>query len=90
MINVTEKTRIMPDSNLIFINPTMLDCMENEENYIRNSGCTDEIKLIDDVIILTLNPRGCVPTDASKTFMFKEDSSSTKHREVNKTVVTNV
>ena len=50
----------------------MLDCMKNEENYIRNPGCIDEIKLIDNVIMLTLNPRGCVPADASKVNMLTE------------------
>ena len=50
----------------------MLDHMENEENYVRNPGHVDEIKLIDNGRILTLNPRGCVPTDESKTLILIE------------------
>ena len=40
--------------------------MENEENCMRNPGHADEIKLIDNVRILTLNLRGCVLRDESK------------------------
>ena len=50
----------------------MLDCTSDQETCIRNPGRTDEIKLIDNVRILTLNPRRCVPTDVSKTNMVTE------------------
>ena len=72
MSNVAETTRMTPDSNLRLRNSTMLDLMENEENYVRNPGHVDEIKLIDNVRILTLSPRGCVPIDKSKTCMLIE------------------
>ena len=62
----------MPDLNLRLRNPTMLDWMKNEENYIRNRGHTDEKKLTCNVRILMLNPRSCVPTDTSKTHMLIE------------------
>ena len=39
---------------------------------MRNLGRTDEIKLMDNVKSLTLNLRGCVPKDVSKTNMLTE------------------
>ena len=67
MINVAETTRIMPELNLRLRNPTMLDCASDQENFMRNLGRTDEIKLMDNVIIW-----GWVPTDVSKTCMLTE------------------
>ena len=45
----------------------MLDHMENEENYMRNPGYVDEIKFIDNVRILKLNPRVCQQVNQKHT-----------------------
>ena len=57
MISMEKTTRIMPESNLRLRNPTMLDCASDQENHTTNSGCIDEIKLMDNVRIIALNPR---------------------------------
>ena len=78
MIDVAEITQIKPDVNVRLRQPTMIDFMENEDNHIRNQGCTEMVKLIENCRISTLNPRGCVPIDKSKTIILIEATKDVK------------